>query len=387
MLINCFNIKITFLSILLFTVFIQISAAQSNEEKILRGIDHVYHLRFDSAEVEFNQVILNDPSNPSGYFFLTMVDWWKINVDRENEFLDDEFEKRVDKVIEVCDVKLDKNENDDMAMFYKGGALGYRGLVNSIRESWLKAAEDGKEALNLLQQAHELNKNNKEVIFGVGLYNYFADYIPERYPVVKPLMIIFPKGDKLKGLAQIKETSVNSVYAKTEAKFVLAYLNLIYEKNYLETELYSLPLHEEYPENPTFEKYLFNSYAGLGKWNEALSGWKSVTEKCDSGVKGYTGKFLKRESNYYTALSYAKLNRLLESEQYINTAEEITKEIDKDNEHAFTAFIYLLQGMLNDVKGNRSTAILYYDKVLVMKDFQDSHIQAEKLKQESFKQF
>ncbi|MFZ1321379.1 MAG: hypothetical protein WAT71_07470 [Ignavibacteria bacterium] len=387
MLKKCFNIKITFLSILLITVFFQISPAQSNEEKILRGIDHVYHLRFDSAEVEFNQVIVNDPSSPAGYFFLTMVDWWKINVDRENEFLDDEFEKRVDKVIEVCDIKLDKNENDDMAMFYKGGALGYRGLVNSIRESWLKAAEDGKEALNLLQKAHELNKNNKEVIFGVGLYNYFADYIPERYPVVKPLMIIFPKGDKLKGLAQIKETSENSVYAKTEAKFVLAYLNLIYEKNYLETELYSMKLHEEYPENPTFEKYLFNSYAGLGKWNEALSGWKEVTEKCDSGIKGYNGKYLKRESNYYTALSYAKLNRLLESEKYINTAEEITKEIDKENEHAFTAFIYLLQGMLNDIKGNRSTAILYYDKVLNMKDFQDSHKQAEKLKQESFKQF
>ena len=74
MLKKCFNIKITFLSILLITVFFQISPAQSNEEKILRGIDHVYHLRFDSAEVEFNQVIVNDPSSPAGYFFLRLVE-------------------------------------------------------------------------------------------------------------------------------------------------------------------------------------------------------------------------------------------------------------------------------------------------------------------------
>ncbi len=45
-------------------------------------------------------------------------------------------------------------------MFYKGGALGYRGLVRSLRESWLKAAEDGREALNLLQKAYDINKNN-----------------------------------------------------------------------------------------------------------------------------------------------------------------------------------------------------------------------------------
>ncbi|MBS1518504.1 MAG: hypothetical protein JSS91_10505 [Bacteroidetes bacterium] len=382
--------KINFHKILLLPLLLilsGISPAQTNDETILKGIDYVYHLKFDSADAEFNKVIAAEPKNPAGYFFLTMVDWWRINIEKENDKLDDDFDKKVEKVIEICEARLDRNENDDMALFYKGGALGYRGLVHSIRESWLKAAEDGREALNLLQKAHEINKDNKEVIFGVGLYNYFADYIPERYPVVKPLMIIFPKGDKLKGLSQIKETSIDSKYAKTEARFVLAYLNLIYEKNYQETEFYAKSLHEEYPENPIFEKYLYNSYAGLGKWTEALEGWKRITEKNDSGVAGFTGKYLKREANYYTALSYAKLNRLLESEKYINTAEEMTKELDKDNEHTFTAFIYLLQGMLNDVKGNRETAKLYYEKVLAMKDFQNSHQEAEKLLNEPFKQF
>lgn len=62
------------------------------------------------------------------------------------------------------------------------------------------------------------------------MYNYFAEYVPDAYPVVKPLMIIFPKGDKIKGMNQIKETSVDSKYTKTEALYVLTYLNLVYEK-------------------------------------------------------------------------------------------------------------------------------------------------------------
>lgn len=360
--------------------------SQTIDDKIQKGINFIYNIQFDSAEITFKEVIETNKSNPAGYFFIAMVDWWRININRENDSLDEKFLKEVDKAVEVADDILDKNENDDNAMFYKGGALGYRGLLQSLRESWLKAAEDGREALNLLQKAYEVNKNNKDVLFGVGLYNYFAEYIPETYPVVKPLMLIFPKGDKLKGLAQIKETSLEAKYAKTEARYVLAYLNNVYEKNYSESESYAKSLHQEFPGNPIFEKYLYNSYIGLGKWNEALQGWLGVLNKIDSSQTGYTSRSINREANYYTALCLTRMGRILEAEKYILKAEEITKEMDKENEHSFTAFIYLINGMLNDAKGNRSTAEFYYDKVLAMKNFQDSHEQAKKLKSEGYKQ-
>ncbi len=361
--------------------------SQTKEEKILKGIDFIYSIKFDSAEIVFNEVIKSNPENPAGYFFLAMVDWWRINLNKEIDTLDEIFFRKIDRVTEVADERLDKNEFDDEAMFYKGGALGYSGLVRSLRESWLKAAESGKEALNLLQKAYEVNKNNKDVIFGIGMYNYFAEYVPNAYPVVKPLMLIFPKGDKIKGLAQIKESSTDSKYTKTEAKYVLAYLNIVYEKNFTEAEIYSGMLNREYPENPIFEKYLFNSYVGLGKWDLALEGWKKVIDKIDSSKAGYNNPNLKREANYYLAVSLSKLNRLSEAEPYIKTAEEITNILDKENETAYTAFIYLLSGMYNDVVGNRATADLYYDKVLSMKNFQNSHTEAEKFKKERYKQF
>jgi len=382
-------IKINFIKFLLFVFIIitncNIGFAQSAEENTLKGINFIYNLEYDSATIIFNEIIKANPSDPSGYFFMAMIDWWRINLNRDQESLDENFVKKVEKVIEICDAEIDKNEFDDAAMFYKGGALGYRGLVHSLRDNWLKAAEDGREALNLLQNANDINKNNKDVIFGIGLYNYFAEYVPEAYPVVKPLMLIFPKGDKLKGLAQIKETSVNSKYAKTEAKFVLAYLNLIYEKNYTEAENYSKVLNQEYPNNPIFEKYLCNSYIGQGKWEESSIGWKNIINKIDSNKAGYVNDNLKREANYYEALSLTKLRRISEAENYIKAAEEITKKIDKDSEDAYTAFIYLLSGMLNDINGNKATAENYYEKVLGMKNFQNSHQEAEKFKKEGYK--
>ena len=375
-----------FIIVLVFLFFSGDSFTQTNEEKILKGIDYIYHIKFDSADYIFNEITASEPANPAGYFFLAMIDWWKINLNKENDSLDETFLKKTDRVIEVADERLDKNESDDVAMFYKGGALGYRGLVRSLRESWLKAAEDGKEALNLLQKAYDINRNNKDVIFGIGMYNYFAEYVPDAYPVVKPLMLIFPKGDKIKGLSQIKESSNDSRYTKTEAKYVLAYLNLVYEKNYSEAEVYSSLLNKEFPENPIFEKYLYNSYNGQGKWDLAAAGWKKILEKIDSNKAGYNNLNLKREANYYTAVSLSKLNKLGEAEIYIKNAEEITKILDKENETAYSAFIYLLSGMYNDSKGNKATADLYYDKVLSMKNFQNSHAEAERFKKEGFKQ-
>ena len=60
-------------------------------------------------------------------------------------------------------------------------------------------------------------------------------------------------------------------------------------------------------------------------------------------------------------------------------SEEITKIIDKEDT-AFGVFTYLLLGMLNDEKGNKSLAQEYYDKVISMKNFQNSRTDAENLK-------
>ena len=381
------NISFKIIAIWIFVLLLKIPVyCQTEEENLKSGINMIYHLKFDSAEIKFDEIIKNDRNNPAGYFFKAMIDWWKINLDKENDSLDEKFLKDIEKSVEISDRKIDENERDDNALFYKGGALGYRGLVMSLRESWLKAAEDGREALNLLQKAHEINSKNKDVVFGVGLYNYFADYIPETYPVVKPLMLIFPKGDKLKGLTQIKETASDAKYARTEARFVLAYLYLIYEKNYAEAELYAKPLSDEYPENPVFEKYYCNSLIGQGKLGDALTGWRNVLEKIDSNKYGYSSMRLNREANYYTALCLLKLGRIQESEPYILNAEELTKIIDKENDDAYSAFIYLLMGMLNDSKGNKSSADFYYDKVLSMKNFQNSHQEAERFKKDGFRQ-
>lgn len=378
-------ILITFLTVLFITIHFSVPLkSQTKDPEIESGISYIYHTKFDSADIKFNSYIKKHSNNPEGYFFLAMLDYWKILLNKKDEAYDDEFNERIKKVIDVSDKILDKNENDFNAIFYKGGALGYRGLLRSIRESWLKAAEDGKEALNLFHTAIELQPDNKEALFGIGIYNYFADFIPEKYPMLKPLMIIFPKGDKIKGLMQIKEIASGNGYASTEAKYTLAYLYINYEKNYFESEKYSRLLFDTFPENPVFDKFLCSSLIGLARFTEALEGYKNILQNCQNNVKGYDNKYTEREANYYIALALIRMDRAPEAEPYIKESLTLSKTLDNE-ETSFGVFSNLLYGMYLDVMKNHGEAVKYYDKVLGMKNFENSREQAENYKKNGYK--
>ena len=360
--------------IILFIIFLSVTNcfSQDRETVNMQILSYIYSCKFDSAEMKIKSLLNSNPKDPQANFFGVLENWWKINLDRRNESLDEPFNQKVDGTIKVCEEILDDKQEDINAMLYKGAALGYRGLVKSLRESWISAADDGKQALNLMDKVLEINPANSEASLGIGIYNYFADYVPTNYPFLKPLLILFPSGDRVKGLAQIKEASVKSMIADMEANYILAFLYLSYERNFFEAERYATQLTQKYPENPVYAKLLYNSYVGLGKYNDALKGYSEIREKSINGLSGYKNDALLRESNYYIAFSLLKLGRAAESEQYLNECMRLNDKLDKDDT-SFKVFTVLMIGMKNDAAGNREEAIRYYKRVLDMKEFANSH--------------
>jgi len=359
--------------------------SQTRDSLILKGIDHVYRLQFDSANSIFQGFVDKDQQDPTGYFMLAMSAWWEVYINKQDESKDDAYLAKVDKCIHVCDDALDKNTNNDWVLFLKGGVIGYRGFLNSLRDNWLAAVNDGKEGLSLLQRAYELNPANKDAIFGVAIYNYAADYAAERFPFLKPLLIFFPKGNKELGLQQLVDCSQNAKYSRTEAKYVLCDVNLVFEKNYVESEKYALELTGMYPENPVYRKFLGRSYVGEAKWVLSIPLWLDVLARNDSGKSGFNSKYVRQEACYYLAVSYLNTGRSDSAFTYYNQTLQLCNELDKENETAYKAFSLLGLGMLNDRNGNRAEALKYYDMVLDMKEFDNSKQLAEQYKKDAFR--
>ncbi|HEX7574070.1 MAG TPA: hypothetical protein VF514_13340, partial [Bacteroidota bacterium] len=197
-----------------------------------RGIGHVYNLEFENAEKEFRELVRQRPGDPAGYFFLAMVRWWTIMIDIDDERYDREFYDALDGVVGMCDSLLEKNRDDVNAIFFKGGAIGFKGRLKFHRSDYLGAANAGRKALPLVREALDLDPGNSDVLLGAGIYNYYAEVIPSEYPFVKPLILFIPPGDRQKGIRQLRTASEKGTYASVEAEYFLLQIYYFYEKDF-----------------------------------------------------------------------------------------------------------------------------------------------------------
>lgn len=354
----------------------EVLSEQEFELRVKRGVDHIYNLEFEQAEKEFTDLIRAKPGDPAGHFFLAMVNWWKIMIDMDNMQYDDQFLDSLDRVIDLCDNLLDKNENDVNALFFKGGAIGFEGRLKFHRDDYFGAASAGKRALPLVQEASAADPKNYDIYLGTGLYNYYADVIPEQYPWTKPLLLFLPAGDKQKGLRQLSICAEKGKYASIESSYLLMQIYYGYEKDYQKALVLALSLNNRFPDNPVFQRYLGRCYVSVNNWQMVQSIFSEVAARAYRKQRGYSDPAL-REAEYYLGLCDMNNKKYEPALPHLFKCDELSRKIDKDETSGFMVMANLKAGMAYDALGKRNLAEMEYRKVLDMKEYLDSHKQAE----------
>jgi len=355
------------------------------DSTVISGIKQIYNIKFKDAEVTFKGLIADNPNRPEGRFFLAMIDWWKILLDPDNESYDDIFFQKLEDVIYQCNDILKKDPDNEEALFFKGGSIGFRARLRAYRESWLKAANDGRLALPIVEKAAKLNPNNVDVQLGFGIYDYYAAVIPNDYPVIKPLMIFFPPGNKNKGLDELTEVATKGKFAKYEARYFLTTLYFSYENDPYKADEWCKKLTTEFPDNPVFERWRGRIAAKMGDYYTANLIFTDVLNKSEKNYPGYNTLSSKREATYYIGYQYKILNKLDSAKTYFNICADISSQIDKKEASGFLINSYLYIGMIDDQQGNRNDAINYYKKLLDLREYGNSHTLAEEYLKSPYK--
>ncbi|MDP2209359.1 MAG: hypothetical protein Q8K98_11425 [Bacteroidota bacterium] len=348
-----------------------------------QGVDFIYSLQFDSAKTEFQKVIKQNPDHPSGHFFLAMIEWWRIIVNPENTSNDNYFYSLLEKVIFLCDKKLESNTNDLTALFFKGGAIGFRGRLRVHREQWLYAANDGRLAIPIVHQAYNLEPTNTDVLLGMGIYNYYRDVIPEEYPIVKPFVILFPKGDRMLGVQQLKQAAEKARYANYEATYFLIQILFNYEKKYSQALPLALKLYRKFPSNPIFHRYVGRLYGSLGKWNEMKNIFSEVLDNNSKKYLGYNESAV-REAQYYLGIYHFNFGNYDSALNHFYKCDEQSRSLDTDNQSGFMVMTNLKIGMIYDLQSKRDLALMQYNKVLKMTAYDGSREQAKQYIKKSY---
>jgi tetratricopeptide (TPR) repeat protein len=341
-----------------------------------RGIERVYNLEFEKAEKDFRLLIHMRPGQPAGKFFLAMVLWWRMMIDIDNTEHDEEFLSDLDGVVDMCDSLLAKNPEDVTAMFFKGGAIGFQGRLMFHRNDYIGAANAGRKALPLVQAAAALDPKNYDILLGSGMYDYYADVIPQEYPFLKPLLLFVPPGNKERGIEELTMASRRGKYASIESTYFLLQIYYLYEHDYGKALSLAQELHRRFPRNMLFHRYLGRCNVSLSNWSVAQRIFSEIVVDAQAGMRGY-GADAEREAQYYLGVTAMMEGRYEEGLQHFYRCDELSRTLDREGASGFMSMANLKIGMIYDIQGKRDLAISQYRKVLDMKEYKDSRGQAE----------
>jgi tetratricopeptide (TPR) repeat protein len=341
---------------------------------ILMGIDLLYNEQFDDAEKLFQNVILKSPSKPIGYFYLAMVTWSRLASGFWSRETVGEYKERIDRAIQVAKSHIDKNIADSYEFFYLGGALGYKGRFEMMKENWLSSFFLARSAIDAFRTCLKMDPNNKDVLLGFGTFDYYTAHLSGLLKFLTYLLV--HKGDKEEGLRKLHLAAENAVYAATEAKSMLIHIYLFLEEDLVKALKLTDDLAEKYRQSPRYRVLLGVCYIRLGMDREYHSTVNLLRQRSlqasilsEAGLWGRRALYLETVYNLYHR-QYRDARAKLEV---------ILKGPDPLNDPAMIAWPLLKIGMSYDLEGNREEAIKHYHSVLGMENGSGAQFLAKKL--------
>jgi tetratricopeptide repeat protein len=326
-----------------------------------RGLDRLYDMDFAAAESVFTAIENRHPGHPVGPLLRALPAWWEILVDPEDDSRDEAFFDAMEEVIRRCDRRLRANRNDLDAMFFKAGALAFRGRLHSDRKHWLRAARDGQKALRYFEEVRKRDPQNPDLLLGVGLFEYLADVVPEKYPILRPFARLFPKGNRVRGLQELAQAVEKGTFVPTEAAFCLVQIHYIFERDYATALHYARWLRQRYPNNSLFHVYEGRVFARLNLWAEARRDLLDVLERQAEGRTGYRGD-VTQQALYVLGRDEVRFKQYSGALPHLERLEGLPARGQTAGD--YKAYGRLYRGMALDALGRREEALYWYNRAL-----------------------
>ncbi|WP_194973799.1 tetratricopeptide repeat protein [Aquiflexum lacus] len=334
---------------------------KSLQFRITENINALYNFDFATAERGFKVLLYQYPEHPLPYFLIGLSTWWKIAPDIENKRMDDLFISQMDVVIDKAKEMLDDDPENKEAAFFLAGAYGFQGRLLSERKSWTRATFAGKNALKYLNLSRGEEELNPELLLGDALFNYFSVWIPENYPILKPVVALFPKGDKDLGLKQLEDVAQNAFYARIEAQYFLFRLYASDEKQPYKALAITDYLHSKFPNNPYFHRSYARHLYTVGRITESKEQSEEILRRIDENWTGYESNS-GRYAAFYIAQFYDRINEKQEAKKYYLKTLSYGVE-SESQESGYYLFSLIALGKMANEENNKAQAKEYFKEV------------------------
>jgi len=328
------------------------------------AVNDLYNFKFAKAEQQFRWLKQKYAWHPLPYFLLGLSEWWKILPNTANKEYDEKFLAYMDSTIMVGENLYKKSEEYKVeSAFFMAAAYGFKGRLYSTidRKQWRKSATAGKKALNYLEISKGQHDLSPELLFGDALYNYFSVWVPENYPMLKPILMFFPEGDKDLGLEQLKTVARSAFYTRTEAQVFLMLILNSYENDRRGALQIGQYLHKTYPDNAYFHRYHARLLYSTGQYTACEKVSLEVLANLNSGKIGYEAN-----SGRYVGFFLGQINqnrkKIKEAKGYYELAINYAEEIGVV-ESGYYLYSLLYLGKIQWNEGDKDSAKVHFKKI------------------------
>lgn len=329
--------------------------------RITKSINSMYNFDFATAERDFAVIMYQYPEHPLPDFLMAISYWWRIEINVDNKRYDNIFIQYLDRANAKAEKMLDQNPKNKEAAFFLAAGHGFQGRLYSERKSWTKATFAGKNALKYMEMSRGEEEFNPELLLGDALFNYFSVWIPEHYPLLKPVLALFPKGNKKLGLTQLEKVASTAFYTRVEAQYFLFRLYGS-EENKPEDALRIVEyLHEKFPNNPYFHRSYARYLYTTGKWTQAMQESLEILDRLEKKQFGYEATS-GRYAAFYLGEYYYRTGNTIEAKRYYSKTATIGEE-SESQESGYYLFSLISLGKIATAEKNKALAKTYFNQV------------------------
>lgn len=330
---------------------------------VCRGVDYIYNLQFAEARSVYQKISSAYPSHPMTYVYRGLLTYWENFPLTSTSPARQSFEKDLRYAIELCEKK--HNPADDAEYLVLNlGARGLLLLFYADNELSMEVIPLASGTYQYLKQSFNYTGTYADFYFFTGLYNYYREAYPESHPVYKPLAILFPKGNRERGLKELQIASKNAIVLKAEAFTFLSGIYISFERNFQQASQYSKALCKLYPNNYSYVTVYIKNLLLAKRYDEAESMIRL--------------NYSKSKNSYYQS-QLTVLRGILQEKKYKNHKQAQAlyakgiKDIKPFGEFGeeYAAYAYFGLSRISDAIGDKHNKKTYRKQAMDLADFKD----------------
>jgi tetratricopeptide (TPR) repeat protein len=329
------------------------------------GVDYVYNLQFDKANEIYQHISEAFPESPIPYLFKGLIIYWKYYPLLPDSPERSYFEENMQKSIEISETKSDKDADYAEYLLTDLCARGMLLMYYADNGLSMDVFSLARSTYHYIRLSFEHTSEYNDFYFFTGLYNYYREEYPDAHPVYRPLAILFPKGNKIRGLKEIQIAAKSSIFLKADSYSYLSYIYICFENDFDKALSLNRTLHDLYPENLLFRSEYIKNLLLEKRYSEA----EDIVKSCDlaSGNKYFAAQIL-----FFKGLLQEKVYRnLSEAESFYDKAIEYLENFgDYGDEYEAYAYFGLSRiSKMNGINGDRGDKKKYRKKAVSLASF------------------